>query len=215
MKKLYVMMAMLCAGILSSYAVDFTSRAYLEMDGVQLKLRENASFAATGEYGYVASNNNAKGISAYVDDHRYIQWGTNDLNGLLLEIQPASASETINFSSVIGTLYLVDNVAKTSKLIVDGENYPFAATAGVSVADRFYISKTEVVFQTEFVCQVEGGLSFHGDQDYTGLQVLDENGAVVEAAFDLAAGEDKLVAIPNAGRYYVLNGAQKIFFVVR
>ncbi len=215
MKKIFLMAALLVSGFIASYAIDYTATAFITMDGVALKLRQSDSFNAGYNNGACVHNNNTNGLSAYVNGERYVQWGENDLDGLALEFNAAATDETLTFANVTGTLYLVDNVAKTSKLIVDGENYPFAATAGVSVADRFYISKTEVVFQTEFVCQVEGGLSFHGDQDYTGLQVLDENGAVVEAAFDLAAGEDKLVAIPNAGRYYVLNGAQKIFFVVR
>ncbi len=215
MKKLYIMMVILASSVMAMNAQNLTARAFIKMDNVSLQLRESAEFNAGYTSGYCISNNNQKGMSAYVNGNRYVQWGSNNLEGLALEILPATAEETLTFSNVIGTLYLVDNVAKKCKLIVDGESYTFTATAGASVADRFYISKTEVVYQTEFVCQVAEGLSFHGDQDYTGLQVLDENDQVVEAAFDLAAGEDKVVAIATAGRYYVLNGTQKIFFVVR
>ncbi len=215
MKKTFFMIAMLFASIMSGFAVDYTATAYITMDGKQLKLRESASFAAGVDETYSVTNLNENGISAYNGGARYLQYATQNLDGLALEFKAAAADETLTFSNVLGTLYLVDNVAKTSKLIVDGENYPFTATAGVSVADRFYISKTAVAFQTEFVCQVAGGLSFHGDKAYTGLQVLDENDVVVEAAFDLAAGEDKFVAIAAAGRYYIKNGEQKIYFVVK
>ncbi len=214
MKKIFIMMTMLLASITSILAVDYTARVYITMDEVQLKLRESSSFTP-GMTGYTLTNPNENGISAYIGTARYVQYGTNELDGLALEVNAAAANETLTFANVTGTLYLVDNVAKKCKLIVDGESYDFTATAGASVADRFYISKTAVAFQTEFVCQVAEGLSFHGDQDYTGLQVLDENDNVIEAAFDLAAGEDKVVAIATAGRYYVLNGTQKIFFVVR
>ena len=208
-------MAMLFAGIVSGLAVDYTATAFITMDGNQMKLRESATFAAGVDGTYSVTNVNENGISAYYGNARYLQFATNNLDGLALQIRPASVNETLTFSNVSGTLYLVDNVAKKCQQIVNGESYSFTATAGASVADRFYISKTEVIFQTEFVCQVAGGLNFHGDQAYTGLQILDENDVVVEDAFNLAAGEDKFVAIAAAGRYYIKNGEQKIYFVVR
>ncbi len=208
-------MAMLFAGIVSGLAVDYTATAFITMDGNQMKLRESATFSAGVDGTYSVTNLNENGISAYYGGARYLQFATNDLEGLNLEIHAAVSNETLTFSNVIGTLYLVDNVAKQCKPIVEGDSYTFTATAGASVADRFYISKTEVVFQTEFVCQVDGGLSFHGDVAYSGLVIYNENGNEVEPAFDLAVGEDKFVAIAAAGRYYIKNGDQKIFFVVR
>ena len=215
MKKIFLMAALLVSGFIASYAIDYTATAFITMDGVTLKLRQSDSFNAGYNNGACVHNNNANGLSAYVNGERYAQWGEKNLDGLALEFNAAAANETLTFSDVIGDLYLVDNVAKQCKKIENGESYSFTATAGESVADRFYISKTEVIFQTEFVCQVAGGLSFHGDQAYNGLQVFDENDGIVEAAFDLAAGEDKLVDIANPGKYYILNGEQKIVFVVR
>ena len=140
----------------------------------------------------------------------------------------AIADQAIGFGTVDETEYIIsvdnvitgstafklyDKVTDQTHTLVDGYSFEITAAANSRIEDRFVINPSAT--QTEFVCQVPAGLSFHGDQDYTGLQVLDENDNVIEAAFDLAAGEDKVVAIATAGRYYVLNGTQKIFFVVR
>ena len=152
---------------------------------------------------------------ALVGTDKYEIFTANSYADFTLGIKTYTDTEyTFKASDVTGdALVLYDKATGKTKDMVEGATYTFEAAANSAIADRFVINPSNV--QTAFVCQVAGGLSFHGDQAYTGLQVLDENDVVVEAAFDLAAGEDKFVAIAAAGRYYIKNGEQKIYFVVK
>lgn len=142
----------------------------------------------------------------------YITTDENLLNDLPIGFKTSSETDyTLTVSELVGNVKFIDPKTGAAITLTGSESWNLTATEIAAAAVRINPSAV----QTEFVCQVPAGLSFHGDQDYTGLQVLDENDQVVEAAFDLAAGEDKVVAIATAGRYYVLNGTQKIFFVVR
>ena len=206
MKKIFLTMTMLVASITSILAADYTARAYITMDDVQLKLRESASFTP-GITTYTLTNPNDNGISAYVAGTRYQQYGSNNIDGLTLEINAASANETLTFANVIGTLYLVDNVAKKCQLMANGESYAFTATVGVSVADRFYISKTYVAFQTDPVCYRDGELTVNGGTTGTSVRIVDMNDVEKVAATAVAAdaiGQEIDITALNAGEQYQL-----------
>ena len=146
----------------------------------------------------------------YADAKKYRIYVATSLEGVKLGYKvPATGDYTLTVSEVLGT---INFVAPDGNLVVleDGQSWNVNAT--VAEVNAAY---TINPIQTEFVCQVAGGLNFHGDHAYTGLQVFDENDGIVEAAFDLAAGEDKFVAIAVPGKYYILNGEQKIYFVIR
>ncbi len=154
-------------------------------------------------------------VATYVEkgSSKYQIYATNnaeDLKDLALKFKVGDDTEyTLTASGVQGSDIKIGGIAVDNSFSLTLHKN----AAGTGMEEEVVINPSAT--QTEFVCQVPAGLSFHGDQDYTGLQVLDENDNVIEAAFDLAAGEDKVVAIATAGRYYVLNGTQKIFFVVR
>ena len=153
---------------------------------------------------------------AFVDPAKYEIFTANSYSNFTLGIKTYKDTVyTFKASNVAGDAFvLYDILTGEKKDMKEGATYTFEIAAKdttSTIEDRFIINP----IQTEFVCQVAGGLYFHGDQAYTGLQVLAENGDVVEAAFDLAKGKDKFVAIADTGKYYILNGEKKIFFVVR
>ena len=119
-------------------------------------------------------------------------------------------SYTLSVSEVTGT---INFRSPDGNVVVLADGQSWTLTKAEVDALNLFVNPSNV--QTAFVCQVAGGLSFHGDIAYSGLVIYDENDNEVVAAFDLAVGEDKVVAIAAAGRYYIKNGDQKIFFVVR
>ena len=219
MKKVFFSLLVLAA-TMNVMAVDFTTKARLTVKGTTTN---NSSYITVGTTASAVDlnatlNTTNRLVYLYVDaDSKQYQTyiASPSLVDLPLVLQTyTDAQYTITASQVIGdALVLYDKATGKTKDMVEGATYTFEAAANSAIADRFVINPSHV--QTAFVCQVAGGLSFHGDQAYTGLQVLDENDVVVEAAFDLAAGEDKFVAIAAAGRYYIKNGEQKIYFVVK
>lgn len=214
MKKVFFSLLVLAASINAMATV--TARAKLTLtngttsNAVVVVLDDEATALSSVELyeGGMGAPTLAPYISA--DAKKYRIYVATSLEDVKLGYKvPATGDYTLSVSEVTGT---INFIAPDGSLVVlaDGQSWNVTATE-TEVNAAFTINPT----QTAFVCQVAGGLSFHGDQAYTGLQVLDENDVVVEAAFDLAAGEDKFVAIAAAGRYYIKNGEQKIYFVVR
>ncbi len=156
-------------------------------------------------------------VTAYALDgtNKYEIFTANSYADFALGIKTYTDTEyTFKATGVTGdALKLYDPTTGTVTELVENATYVFTAAANSTIADRFVINPSNV--QTAFVCQVAGGLSFHGDVAYSGLVIYNENGNEVEPAFDLAVGEDKFVTIAATGRYYIQNGDQKIFFVVR
>lgn len=222
MKKIFMSLLVIAAS-LNIMAYNVTSHVVLTLSGANsgeanniiLNIVDESISAGTHLLYDGSFGTNDAYIYAYDGASKYDQYTTTDLTNFQLGIQAGQAEVyTITASGVVGTPIKLYNKTTGEKIdMVDGASITLTATAAGALNDIIVVNPVSA--QTEFVCQVPAGLSFHGDQDYTGLQVLDENDNVIEAAFDLAAGEDKVVAIATAGRYYVLNGTQKIFFVVR
>lgn len=209
MKKLFILSAMLIAGLTSSFAQDYSARAFIKMDGQQLKLRERADYNATPEFtnGPCVSDNNNAGMAAYVSGTRYIQWGCNDLEGLTLAFVPAAAECQLTFSNVIGDLYLVDALTGVRTHIVDGEGLTFqveAAQVGQNVADRFSISK---------IGEVEPQICHEGQL----LKVTNYNGIVKvdDDEYQVAGNLDIDIANLSAGHHTVNFDGQDLIINVR
>ena len=218
MKKSILLATMLFAGVISTFAA-YTSRVFITMDGVDLRLREDSTYTA-GQAGATMAFSNTNGAYAYVAGTTYEQYGTNNLEGLAIGYNAATATETITFTKVIGTLYLVDNVAKACTPITEDGTYTFTATAGTAVNDRFYITKTPVAFQTEPLCYRNGELTAYNATaaDLT-LKIYEADADVTTATpkKEVTIAADALETIDitslEAGKRYqvVYNGETVIF----
>ena len=177
MKKTILMITMLLAGVISSYAVDYTAKAYIKMNDATFKLRESTSYTAGPNTSCISNPNEGteyEGVSAYVNSMVYNQWSVDELEGLQLSFRPTATDVTFNFSNVTGTqLYLVDANDGSRTPIVESGSYSFSVEAskvGERVADRFSISKLAVVEPT--ICHQGGKLIV---TNYAGETKLDGN----------------------------------------
>lgn len=221
MKKVIMSLLVLAASMTAMAA--YTSKATLTLTGTTSGETCELVIAATTDYSKAdmcaIMNMDYRVVALYALEgtNKYQLYGDATISDLALGFMAGAETDyIIKATNVEGAenFVLYDAVSGVKTTLTDGTVYPFVTDGtAATILDRFVINPSHV--QTAFVCQVAGGLSFHGDQAYTGLQVLDENDQVVEAAFDLAAGEDKFVAIAAAGRYYIKNGEQKIYFVVK
>lgn len=207
MKKLFILSAMLIAGLTSSFAQNYTARAFIKMDGQELRLRESAAFNDGFTNGACVSDNNNAGMAAYVSGARYSQWGCNDLEGLTLAFVPAAAECQLTFSNVIGDLYLVDALTGVRTHIVDGEGLTFqveAAQVGQNIADRFSISK---------IGEVEPQICHEGQL----LKVTNYNGIVKvdDDEYQVAGNLDIDIANLSAGHHTVNFDGQNLIINVR
>ena len=206
MKKLFILSAMLIAGLTSSFAQStYTARAYITMGNQpqELRLREKAD----PTYSDFASDNNNLGIAALVGGTRYITWGCNELEGLQLDIVPAATNCTFSFSAVVGELYLVDALNGQRTQIVAGGSYEFeveAAQVGQNVADRFSISKIGEVVPK--ICH-EGQLL--KVTNYTGEVLVDG------VAHQVAGSADIDIANLSAGHHIVNFDGQDLIINVQ
>ena len=220
MKKIFFSLLVLAASM-NIMAIDYTAKAKLTLRGVT---SGEECYFVIAETNYTPlsaligeMNMDYRSLALYVsaDGKKYQTYAAASLNDIALGLMTSTETNyVITFSDVIGSMTLYDKATATPTPIVGGDSYAFTTDGtAATILDRFVINPSSV--QTAFVCQVDGGLSFHGDIAYSGLVIYDENDQEVEPAFDLAVGEDKVVAIAAAGRYYIKNGDQKIFFVVR
>ena len=206
MKKLFILSAMLIAGLTSSFAQsNYSARAYISMGDQpqELRLREKA---ADPTYSDFASDNNNVGVAAFVEGTRYITWGCSDLEGLQLAFIPTAANCTFSFANVIGDLYLIDALNGERKHIVAGESYSFEVAAdliGQNVVNRFSISK---------VGEVEPEICHEGQllkvKNYNGVVKVDDDEYNVEGNLDidlsnLSAGHHKVIWID--GQELIIN----------
>ena len=148
MKKILFSTAILFIGIATSYAADLTCRAKITMGLSTVTVRESADYSAdVFDNGADAAEYNAGGIvvsASLNSQNRWAQWATNDIEGVKLAFTPTATDVTFTFSSVIGTVYLRDEVTHTSTLIVSGNTYNFTvedAEVGVENTTRFYLTK--------------------------------------------------------------------------
>lgn len=148
MKKILFSTAILFIGIATSYAADLTCRAKITMGLSTVTVRESADYSAdVFDNGADAAEYNAGGIVVFETlnaQNRWAQWATNDIEGVKLAFTPTATDVTFTFSSVIGTVYLRDEVTHTSTLIVSGNTYNFTvedAEVGVENTTRFYLTK--------------------------------------------------------------------------
>ena len=190
----------------ASSSANMTIRVVDDANPVSATLYEDTTFAGNPTTAYIYAVDGSKHYQIYkVNAASNIKLGI----GTIADETYTITASNVKLGAAAMTLY--DEETHQTHILNEGESFTFTAATKTRIEDRFIINP----IQTEFVCQVAGGLYFHGDQAYTGLQVLAENGDVVEAAFDLAKGKDKFVAIADTGKYYILNGEKKIFFVVR
>lgn len=168
MKKLFTILSLLLAGLTSGFAEDYSAKASITMDGMTLKLRERADYNDGFTNGACVSDNNQVAMAAYVNGTRYIQWGCKNLEGLRLAVKSTAQTFNLTFSSVIGTLYIIDTRDGSSTLIVDGESKEYAIYAseiGNDIVDRFYISKMPANIQ-----ELNGNLgTFVSNKDVTSI----------------------------------------------
>ena len=148
MKKILFSTAILFIGIATSYAADLTCRAKITMGLSTVTVRESADYSAdVFDNGADAAEYNAGGIVVFETlnaQNRWSQWATNDVEGVKLAFTPTANDVTFTFSSVIGTVYLRDEVTHTSTLIAAGSTYAFTvedAEVGVENTTRFYLTK--------------------------------------------------------------------------
>jgi len=202
-------MALLVAGIAASYAVDYTAKAFITMDGKQLKLREASTLSEALDGGAdIANANPDQGVFAVANisgqtNTQWTQFGTDDLEGLQVAFKPSAASVTFAFSSVSGAdLYLVDAADNSRNKIVESEPYTFTVAAdkvGTVVADRFTISKIGKpgpIFNNDKLTI----LGFAGKK----VKVDDAKGGVVVAEKTLASDNEEInLSDKSAGRYVV------------
>ena len=147
MKKFFIILSLLMVGMISGSAQTLTAKAYMTMDGQQLKLRERADYAVADPQATASDYNNV-GVAAYYAGVRYVQFGTNDLEGLPLSvIVPAHTNSiTITFNVVDGTqLYLVDATDDSRTPINAGENVNYTVDDeedAYAINNRFSISKS-------------------------------------------------------------------------
>lgn len=147
MKKFFIIATLLVAGIVTSFAAEYTAKAKISYNGTTLTLREAATYSDAFDNGSDALLYNTKGIEVAQEiagqGNQWIQWASNDLDGVKIGFKADAAGEqTFSFSGVVGTLYLVDGNKYIA--IVNGGSYTFTAEAA-DVADwnttRFSIAK--------------------------------------------------------------------------
>ena len=148
MKKFFIVLSLLMVGVISGFAQTLTAKAYMTMDGQQLKLRERADYVVADPQATASDYNNV-GVAAYYAGVRYVQFGTDDLEGLPLSVIVPMETNSINivFNVAEGTqLYLVDASDGSRTPINAGENKVYAVnyeSAAYAVNDRFSISKLQ------------------------------------------------------------------------
>ena len=147
MKKLFFSFALVIASIATVAAQEYTARVIISMGTPKVTIRERADYSDAFDDGSDVAKYTAGGIvvAATLDGQtRWAQWATNDIEGVKLAFTPTATDVTFTFSSVIGTVYLRDEVTHTSTLIVSGNTYNFtveAAEVGVENTTRFYLTK--------------------------------------------------------------------------
>ena len=209
MKKLFILSAMLIAGLTSSFAQELTAKAYISMDGTTLKLRERADYVVA-EPQATASDYNNVGAAALYNGARYIQFGTNDLEGLALSVVvPANATAiTLSFSSVAGTpLYILDAQDGSRTLIEANGSKEYEvipSNAASTINDRFSISK---------IGEVEPQICHEGQL----LKVTNYNGIVKvdDDEYQVAGNLDIDIANLSAGHHTVNFDGQDLIINVK
>ena len=143
MKKILISM-MLIAGITTAFAADVTTRAKITLGSSSITVRESADLSDAEESGYDAPLFGTSAITVSASGKDWVEWGTNNLEGVKIAFTPAAENVSFAFSNVKGDLYLVDKTANKRHKIVAGEPYAFTVAAsevGTANANRFYISK--------------------------------------------------------------------------
>ena len=201
MKKIFITLTLLVAGIVSSFAVDYTARVFVTMGSSQVKIREAATLNDGYTAGYCVLDANGTGVVVYnniTEGSRWSQWGCKDIEGIKLAFTPTATSVSFSFSDLVGTLYLVDATDGSRTPIVAGTPYNFTVAAGevgTAINDRFSISKLASI-ATE-ICHRYGKLQVTGSYGMT-VKVLNMDGSATSIA-DTNITSDATVEIDLAG----------------
>ena len=146
MKKLFISLLAIAATI-NAMAIDYTAKAKITLNsqnGESCYFTVGASADATISQYNAPMNMTNRVVAMYAISgaEKYQLFYAADLEGLALGLMTnAETNYTVNFSNVIGTLYLIDAVANKSILITEGGSYAFTAEANQTIADRFSIAK--------------------------------------------------------------------------
>ena len=201
MKKLFVSMCLLVAGVVSAFAVDYTAKVYVTMGTSQVKVRESASFNDGYTSGSCSVDANGTGVVVYnviPEGERWSQWGSSNVEGLQLAFTPTATDVTFTFSNVTGTLYLVDANDASRTLITEGGSYNFTVAAGDlnnAINNRFSLSKLAYIGRE--ICHRYGKLQVTGSNGET-VKVLNMDGTATSIA-DTNITTDAQVEIDLAG----------------
>ena len=207
MKKILISM-MLVAGIATAYAADVTTRAKITLGSSAITVRESADLSDAEDSGYDAVVYGSTNIAVIANSKKWAEWGTNDLEGVVIEFTPAAENVSFAFSNVKGDLYLVDKQDNSRTKIVAGATYDFtveASQVGVAQANRFAISK----IAGPEICFNYNKLTVKG---YAGKTLKVMKGADVVVAektlsdneeFDLSAQSGRLVVTLDGKEYQI------------
>ena len=150
MKKIILSLLVVAASMNVFAAIDYTAKAKIKVTSStevfdQVTVASSEAFSTTAnKYCAVKQMENLEvAIYAVLNNTKYGTLALKDLEGAALALKTDEGTNyTINFSGVIGTLYLIDAVANKNILITEGGSYAFTAEANQTIADRFSIAKS-------------------------------------------------------------------------
>ena len=200
--------------------ITMTGNVSGNFDRVTLVESTTDGFTAGYENGYdvFQPDANVPGIYAVSEAGRFSTSMTNNLdNNPIGFIAGTDAAYTLTFSGVSGrTLKIYDKETHTETVLANDGNYPFAATPGARIDNRFvinYAAPTPVEFE---ICFRDNQLQITANPYAENVVVKDANDTKVVDVAPVTPYQAIDLSAQAAGRYTVeLAGGARKFIIVK